>query len=384
MDERHTSDAASSSPPRPGAATIFVAGILIGAITGGIAGALVGGGGPIAGPSPTPTVGLPTATAPPAGGQTDPSDVVRVVDEVGPAVVTIINRLANGQQQSTGSGFVIDADRGYIVTNSHVVSNVRSEGAGASFEVIFVDERTLDARLVGRDPLTDVAVLQVDADGLTEAVLGDSEEVPIGARVVAIGSALGLLESSVTSGVVSGKNRRLPSQVRPDIFLEDLIQTDAAISPGNSGGPLIWAERRQVIGMNTLVLRPEGAEGLGFAVSSNTVRQIAEELIADGEVERGFIGIGYRNLTPSAARAAGLPADTNGIVIVEIIPGSPASESDLREGDIVTAVDGEEISPERPLATIMLGYRPGDRVTLTVIRDGDEISVEVTLGEQPD
>ncbi|MGH2450599.1 MAG: S1C family serine protease [Candidatus Limnocylindria bacterium] len=367
-------------PARPGVlVAVFLAGIFVGAVAGGAAGAIVAGRADPPAATPLPTTGLPTPT-PVAGGALADDVVVAVVEEVGPAVVTVINKLPSGAQQASGSGFVIDAERGFIVTNSHVISNVRGPGVGASFEVVFSDDRTVEARLVGRDEVTDVAVLEVPAEGLTAAVLGNSEEVPIGARVVAIGSALGLLESSVTSGVVSGKGRRLQSQRDPNLFLEDLVQTDAAISPGNSGGPLIWAARRTVVGMNTLVLRPEGAEGLGFAVSSNTIRQIADELIRSGEVVRGRIGIGYMNLGPQAAQAAGLPAGTNGILIGDVLPGSPAAEAGIQPGDIITKVNDREIEPEHPLATIMLGYRPGDRVGFTLFRDGREMVVEVTLG----
>ncbi|HUG56042.1 MAG TPA: trypsin-like peptidase domain-containing protein [Candidatus Limnocylindrales bacterium] len=374
--------AAPPPPPPParpgGVAALVLAGVFVGAVAGGAAGAIVAGRAEPPGASPLPTSALPTAT--PLGGELPEDAVVAVVDEVGPAVVTVINRLPSGAQQASGSGFVIDAERGYIVTNSHVISNVRGPGVGASFQVVFSDDRTEEARLVGHDDVTDVAVLEVPADGLTAAILGNSEEVPIGARVVAIGSALGLLESSVTSGVVSGKGRRLQSQRDPNLFLEDLVQTDAAISPGNSGGPLIWAARRVVIGMNTLVLRPANAEGLGFAVSSNTIRQIADELIRNGQVERGRIGIGYTNLGPQDAQAAGLPPGTNGILVGDVITGSPAEQAGIRPGDIITKVNERQIDPEHPLATIMLRYRPGDRVAFTMFRDGREMVVEVTLG----
>src|SRR5207249_3509958 len=198
-------------------------------------------------------------------------------------------------------GFVVDA-RGYVVTNNHVVENVRGSGAGASFDVIFSDNQTQKATLVGRDPDTDIAVLQIPTRAnLKVAPLANSDDVPVGATVVAIGSPLGEFQNTVTVGVVSGKGRRV--QETQNVFLDDLIQTDAAINPGNSGGPLIWAAVRQVIGVNTLVA--SNATGLGFAVSSNTVRQIADELIKNGKVLRGFIGIQYQQLTTRQAAQLG-------------------------------------------------------------------------------
>ncbi|MGH2500267.1 MAG: S1C family serine protease [Candidatus Limnocylindria bacterium] len=375
------SDAPPARQAGPSRGGMLIAGVLIGAMVGGVAGGLVSRSGALPPASGPPFTGLPTA--PPVTGAQDADRVVQVVRDVGPAVVTVLNRLPGGQVQSTGSGFVIDAGLGYVATNSHVVSNVRGGGAGAAFDIIFADGSTSGATLVGRDPQSDVAVLRVERRDLVAAALGDSDEVPIGAEVVAIGSALGELQNSVTTGVVSGKGRRFASELDPTIFFEDLVQTDAAISPGNSGGPLIWAATKQVIGMNTLVRREPGSEGLGFAVSSNTVRQIAEELIRSGRVERGFIGIGYQPLTPRAIQILGLPPETSGVVVNEIIPGSPATQAGLRPGDVVTKVNEQQIDTEHPLIGIMLRFRAGDRVRLTVVRDGREQTVEVTLGQQP-
>lgn len=359
----------------------------MGAIVGGVAGGAAATGLPRFdnASSPTPTAPQPTAalpTAQPTAVAGDPAGaVVNVVRELAPAVMTVVNYLPNGQPQGSGSGFLVDSQRGYVVTNSHVVSNVRGTGVGASFDVIFSDERKVSARLVGRDQVTDVAVLQIPAQTIPPLVLGNTDEVPIGSTVIAIGSALGDFRNSVTIGVVSGKGRRLQSESE-NLFLEDLVQTDAAISPGNSGGPLIWVAGKQVIGMNTLVLRPRGSEGLGFAVSSNTVRQIADEIIRSGRVERGFVGIGYQPLSSRQAQALGLPAGTTGIVISEVFPGSAAAQAGLRPNDIVTKVNDQQIDEEHPLATIMLRFRPGDRVRLTILRDGRQQVVEVTLGRQ--
>jgi S1-C subfamily serine protease len=306
-------------------------------------------------------------------------DVVNVVKELLPAVVTVVNKLPGGQPQSSGSGFVIDAGRGYVVTNDHVVENVRGGGASAAFDVIFSDDRKLDGKLVGRDPATDIAVLQVAPQGLRAATLGNSDEVPVGSSVVAIGSPLGEFQNTVTVGIVSAKGRRVAET--QDVFLEDLIQTDAAINEGNSGGPLIWVAKRQVIGMNTLVARVNGSEGLGFAISANTIRQITDEIIKNGRVLRGSIGISYTQLSSRQAVQLGLPAGTSGILVQQVLGGSPAQGAGLRAGDVIAKVNDQPIDDEHPLLSIMVKFRPGDRVRLTYFRDGRQQTADITLGQ---
>lgn len=362
-------------------AAIFFAGALVGGVAGGFVATVAGpsAGAPAFPGASAPAVLAPApSVAPAATGSA--TDVVSVVSELSPSVVTVVNKLPSGQRQSEGSGFVVDARRGYVLTNNHVVENVRGSGTGASFDVIFADSRRVSAKLVGRDPDTDVAVLDVGAQSVTALVLGNSDEAPIGGTVVAIGSALGEFRNSVTVGVLSGKGRRLESEKDPNIFLEDLVQTDAAISPGNSGGPLILAGTKQVIGMNTLVIRVQGSEGLGFAISSNTVRQIADELIKNGRVERGRIGVAYSLLNTRSAQVLGLPPKTSGALVSDVVPGSPAAAAGIRQNDVVTKVNDQPIDDEHPLATIMLRYRPGDKVTLTILRDGKAQTVEITLG----
>ncbi|TMC31911.1 MAG: PDZ domain-containing protein, partial [Chloroflexi bacterium] len=209
------------------------------------------------------------------------------------------------------------------------------------------------------------------------------DKAPVGAHVIAIGSPLGEFQNTVTEGVVSAKGRRV--QETANVFLEDMIQTDAAINPGNSGGPLIWVAAKQVVGMNTLVqVDPQTdtiAQGLGFAVSSNTIRDIANELITSGQIVRGFIGISYLPLTPRQAISLGLPA-TAGITIDSVVAGSPAAQAGLRPGDIITKVNDQQIDQQHPLTSIMAKTRPGDRARLTVIRGGQTQVIEVTLGRQ--
>src|ERR1041385_7742539 len=226
-------------PPRstgPNPAALILVGVVLGGIAGGATATVIEGRAPgdLVSVTAAPTT-LPNASAVvvPAGSDT----TVDVVRSLLPAVVTVVNRGANGQPQSSGSGFVIDAQQGYVATNNHVVENVRGAGTGSSFDVIFSDNRTVRASLVGRDPQTDVAVLKVPTQNLVAAPLADSDQVPVGAHVLAIGSPLGEFQNTVTEGVISAKGRRV--QESADVFLEDMLQTDAAINPGNSGGPLI-------------------------------------------------------------------------------------------------------------------------------------------------
>ena len=371
----------------PNIAAITVLALVVGAIGGSAAGGYVVSTrlAPAAEATATPTstgVPGPLPTAPPvsvtAGGT---SDVVAVVNELLPTVVTVINRLPNGQAQSSGSGFVIDAANGYVVTNNHVIENVRDTDPGDSFDVIFSDNRVIKgAKLIGRDDKTDVAVLQVPGQGLKAAALANSNDVPVGSTVVAIGSALGELQNTVTTGIVSAKGRRVPET--DTIVLEDLIQTDAAINEGNSGGPLIWGATKQVIGMNTLVNRQAGSEGLGFAIASNTVRDIANELITNGKVDRGVIGITYGLLTPRAAAALSLPAQTQGIIISQVLQASAAAQAGLKANDVITKINDQQIDGTHPISSILLHTRPGDKVKLTIIRDGKQQTVDLTLGRQ--
>jgi S1-C subfamily serine protease len=371
----------SDPPPRstgPSGAALLLVGVILGGVAGGATATLLDGRTPselVVSPAPSAL-----ATAAPVSVPAGVEPIVDVAKEMLPAVVTVVNRLPSGQQQSSGSGFVIDA-RGYVVTNNHVVENARGGGAGASFDVIFSDNRTQKATLVGRDPDTDVAVLQVPASGsLKVAPLANSDDVPVGATVIAIGSPLGEFQNTVTNGVVSGKGRRV--QETATVFLDDLLQTDAAINPGNSGGPLIWVATRQVVGMNTLIADPTQAQGLGFAISSNTVRTIAEELIKNGKIERAFLGIHYSPLTPRSAVALGLPAAA-GIQISSVDPGTPAAQAGLRAGDVVTKFNDQQIDEQHPLQLLLVKTRAGDKARLTVVRGTETLTIEVTLGTRP-
>jgi 2-alkenal reductase len=340
--------------------------------------------------TPTPSAsGAPatatTGSAPLAGIAGAGEVFERVVDAVGPAVVTVVNKL-NPQQgfggEASGSGVVIDA-KGYIVTNNHVVAN------NSALQVIFSDGRTVNATLVGSDDISDLAVLKVDGSVPGVATLGDSSKLRPGQMVVAIGSALGAFQNTVTPGVISGLNRKL--QRDNGIPMEDLIQTDAAINHGNSGGPLLDLQG-EVIGINTAVVRASGqgdvAEGLGFAIPVNTVKTITSQLIAQGRVPRPYLGVNTRLVTPAMASYFGLRDESgklldHGVVVVSVTPGSPAETVGLRVGDVILDINGQQIDETNVLANILTHFAVNDKVTLTVVRNSQTIKVPVTLTERP-
>jgi 2-alkenal reductase len=303
-----------------------------------------------------------------------------IVERVNPAVVTVINvqefsgfGQTGDQPAGTGTGFII-SDDGYIVTNNHVV-----EGSD-SLQVIYLDGTVVDARLIGADPVTDLALLQVDGEVPGTVTLGDSDQIRQGETVIAIGSALGDFTNTVTQGVVSGLSRQLSE-------LDGLIQHDAPINPGNSGGPLLNLDG-EVIGVNTAVVRQAGtgisAEGLGFSVPSNTVEVIIEDLMEDGVVRRAYIGVTFGMLTPQAASVEGIGID-HGAYVSEVVPGGPADQAGIQIGDVITMVDGQNIDQDNPLRTVLFQYAPGDTVSVEIFRteSGETLTLDVTLGERP-
>jgi 2-alkenal reductase len=313
------------------------------------------------------------------------SATIEVVARVAPAVVTVVNTLPprsdlRGQIQqpeARGSGVIIDS-QGHIVTNNHVVEDARD------LSVILQNGTKLPAKLVGTDLFTDLAVIKVEKQELPIAPLGDSDALRPGERVVAIGSALGDFRNTVTTGVISALGRDLDTG--EGYQMEGLIQTDAAINHGNSGGPLLNLQG-QVIGINTAIIRggvtsPSIAEGLGFAIPSNTVRLVVPQLIEKGYVSRPYLGIRHRPITPQLASYYDLPVKW-GEFVVEVVPGTPAERAGLRQGDIITALDGQTIDEEHPFINLLLHYKPGDTVQLTINRDGQEQTLTVTLGERP-
>jgi 2-alkenal reductase len=270
---------------------------------------------------------------------------------------------------------VIISRDGYIITNNHVVEEAQS------LSVIFPDTSVHDATLIGRDPLSDIAIVQVYDPVPAVATVGDSKLLHPGEQIIAIGNPLGNFRNTVTAGVVSALNR----SVGP---LEGLIQIDAAINHGNSGGPLVNL-RGEVIGINTLVVRGSGfdmvsqAEGLGFAVPSNIFQAIANELIQTGDVQYPYLGIRYMMLDGSTAANLDLPIQ-NGALIIDVEPGTPADTVQLQPDDIIIAVDEVPLVIENSLRYVLTQYAPGDTVTLTVLRGEQELKMLVTLATRPE
>ena len=271
------------------------------------------------------------------------------------------------QTMGQGSGVIIDPD-GYILTNNHVVSDT------SRIRVQFSDGRILDARVIGADPATDLAVLKVNATGLIAAPWGDSDEVKVGAPVLAIGNPFGLARS-VTFGIVSAKDR--PGFASP---YQDFLQTDAAVNPGNSGGPLVNLQGR-VIGINTAIIG-KGYQGVSFSIPSNTAHDVYERLRQVGKVARGWLGVSLREITPELAKELSLPA-LQGAYVAEVVPGSPAEKAGIRKGDVIVSFNGHKIDLPTTL-TLLVGKSPiGKRASAVIIRDGKQQTVEVPIEERP-
>ncbi len=291
---------------------------------------------------------------------------IDVVQRISPAVVTIISTGGAGLLPGTGvgSGVIID-DRGYIVTNEHVV------GDYSSFKVVLANGEEREGTLIGTDyPFNDLAVIKIEGSDLPTAEFANSDNLVVGQKVIAIGSALGEFPNTVTVGIISGLHRRWKAN---GIFYEDLIQTDAAINPGNSGGALVNSQA-QVIGINTSVIRTteqgEPVQGIGFAIASNTVIDIASQLTDLGKVSRPFIGIRHQDLK-------------EGAYVVSVSPDTPAAEADLRESDIILEMGDYSIDEENPLLNVLMNFEPGDTVVLTISRQGAEMELELTLVQRP-
>ncbi len=269
------------------------------------------------------------------------------------------------ETQATGSGVIVDAAQGYVLTNGHVVENA------TRIEVTTKDNRRLTAKLIGRDADTDIAVLQVPAGNLTALPMGDSDRLQVGDFVLAIGNPFGLGQT-VTSGIVSALGR---SGLGIEGY-EDFIQTDASINPGNSGGPLVNL-RGECVGINTAILAPGGGNiGIGFAVQINMARRVMDQLIRYGDVKRGRIGVAIKDLTPDLAQTMNT-AYTAGAVIDRVDAGSPAERAGLRGGDLVVAVNGVAVRSGNQLRNMIGLTRIGDDVELTVDRKGAERKVAV-------
>ena len=303
--------------------------------------------------------------------------ITDVVERISPAVVTVLNFSSAALAQGSGSGVITSAD-GHVLTNYHVVEEA------AYLEVMFTDGTSAPAQLVGRDVFSDIALLRALGEIPGIAQLGNSDVLRPGETVIAIGSPLGQFRNTVTVGVVSATGRILDTG--RGYQMEDMLQTDAAINHGNSGGPLVNLDG-QVVGLNTMIVRGDGtgkapAEGLGFAVASNTVRAVSDQLVKQGFVTRPFLGIQWEAITPYESALRDLPVEW-GVYVTGVVDGSGAARAGgVQLGDIIVALDDLLLDENHPFINALLSYGPGDTVVISVVRGTDPVRrVKVVLGE---
>lgn len=350
--------------------------------------------------SPATKTAQAPAAAPAENGRVTPQvSYADVVDRVGPGVVTIrserrlraprqfpfsndplLRDFFGGlfgsptqgrepRQMGIGSGVIVRSD-GYILTNHHVVDGAQE------IRIEFTDRRGFSAKLIGSDPPSDLAVLKIDAKDLTTLTMGNSDEVRVGDIVLAVGNPLGIGQT-VTAGIISAKGR---STGLSDGSFEDFLQTDAPINQGNSGGALVNTSGL-LVGINSQIVSPSGGNiGIGFAIPSNMARMVMEQLINSGKVERGHLGVGIQPVTPEIAAKLSLP-ETRGVVVENVVPDSAAARAGIRQGDVILAFSGQPVTDGNTLRNQVAATRPGTQADLTVLRDGREQKITVTLGE---
>jgi len=348
--------------------------------------------------SSDPAVANPPLNNPPAGTAAPGISYADVVSRVSPAVITIhsqmrarapeqypfmddpmlreffgdprrIPQAPPRRREGLGSGVIVSPD-GYILTNHHVIDGAEQ------IKVDMNDNRTLDARVVGTDPPSDLALLKVEASNLQVLTLGDSDRVRVGDVVLAVGNPLGIGQT-VTMGIISAKGRQ--TGLSSGAF-EDFLQTDAPINQGNSGGALV-STNSELVGINSQILSPSGGSiGIGFAIPSNMARTVMDTLVKSGKVRRGQLGITVGKITSEVAEKLKL-RDQRGILVVQVQPGSAADRAGIQAGDIVTAFNGTEVNEPNVFRNLVAGTAPGTEVTLTIQRDGREQQVRATLGE---
>jgi serine protease Do len=308
--------------------------------------------------------------------------ITKAVQQVGPAVVTVVGTIPGqltffgptGDQTVSGSGVFISKE-GYILTNNHVVEDTKQ------VSIVLSDGSQETATIVGADPYADLAVLKTNRQAPAVATLGNSDVLNPGEMVIAIGSPLGDFKNTVTVGVISATGRSIDTGQGYQI--EGLIQTDAAINQGNSGGPLVNLAS-EVIGINTLIVRGSGtgavAEGLGFAIPANTARAVAEQIMQKGYFSRPYMGIRWQSITPNIAAAYNLPVQW-GVYVTEVTARSPASQAGIQPGDILTRIGSTPLDETHSYINALYQYKPGDQVTVEVVRGGKVLQFQVTLGE---
>ncbi len=311
--------------------------------------------------------------------------IASVAEKVGPSVVSIVTEsrvrsfYGTTSQEGAGTGIVVSKD-GYIMTNNHVVSNTSTVSVVDSNGELYED-----VRVIGRDPLNDIAFLKIDAKdtSFTPAELGNSATLRTGQQVVAIGNALGQYANTVTSGIISGKGRPVTAQSSSGQAesLTDLLQTDASINPGNSGGPLVNMAG-QVIGINTAIV--EDANGIGFAIPINATKGILAGVLETGKVSRVFLGVNYLSITPEIAREYNLPVRSGAYIYGRagnpVAPNSPAEKAGLEAKDIIQKINDSPVGEHGGLSSIIGQYKPGDTVTVTYLRDGQTKTTRLTFG----
>ena len=278
------------------------------------------------------------------------------------------------QAQGQGSGVVIDAKEGYVLTNDHVVHGAES------IQVKLSDGRTIDSEhvhVVGYDELTDLALLKVDADGLVQAEWGDSEQLEVGDWVLAVGNPYGL-DRTVTSGIVSAKERRGFSDTA-NVF-RNFLQTDAAVNPGNSGGPLVNI-RDELVGITTAIVG-RSFQGISFSIPSQVAKDVYQQLRTKGTVERGWLGVVFDELTPDLAKRLEVPGPS-GVLVKDVLPGQPAAAAGLQPGDVIVEWNGEKVAVREELQQMVARTPIGSKVAVVVVRDGQRTNLEVTVARRP-
>ena len=380
-------------------------GVIVLCFLAGILGSMVGSdltdnsGSEPRGVYPSSMVALTANTVAPGAVDSKSSNpVIAAVRKVGPAVVNIdtvvmkrasmfgfsdpFGDLFGGDpfsqlvpSQGQGSGFVIDSAKGYVLTNAHVVGDaVANKG---KIKVSLPNRDTFDATVVGSDTQYDVAVLKIDGKNLPSVTLSDSDDLVIGEPALAIGNPFGF-RNTVTVGVISAVDRSLDTG--DGGRLEGLIQTDAAINPGNSGGPLCDVDGR-VVGINTAIIR--GAEGMGFAIGASSIKPVVEEIIKFGRVKHGWSGMEFWDISRRVANRLGL-AGTEGALVYEVYESGPAAEANIKPGDVITAANSGKITSVADIKGVLRKARPGDNLSLTLIRRGKTANVKITLAEVPE
>jgi 2-alkenal reductase len=356
---------------------VVIASILLGGAAGGVVGSRF---------AHTTYSGLVASS--PAGGQqvsvAESLAMIQAVKKITPAVVTITttgtvnagNPLARpSQYQAVGTGIIFDTD-GHILTNDHVVAN------GTSYTVLFAKGvKSVAAQRVAEDSLDDLAVLKVNDKVPGVAQFGNSASLQPGQQVIAVGSALGDFRNTVTAGVISALHRQLPNSE-----MDDMLQTDAAINHGNSGGPLLDLSG-QVVGVNTLVAGNDVStgdvvQGIGFAIPSNKARDVVLQLLQHGSVPHPWLGISYEAVSSEVQALESLPTD-HGALIRAVVSGSPADHAGIKAGDIIVNIDGQDVDADHTLFSLLSKHPPGDKVRLTILRGSGRHTVDVTLGQRP-